>query len=276
MFTLPKELQCLTLAEKLLIQNVSPLVPVVHIKNGTIGYNGHVVSFYQDITNICNELPRLPSDVSVVKVIRSGTTNTGKNISTSFNVNKYRVVAALCWLKKHNPLYNDIVIIEKNLSWIKGVSDELTDIVTIESNESNFLDDNDKGPCEKQVFGPLDKVTNHDDKAFGCISGEKAQIVHDGDQLLAEEIRRKSNNRVIPRLNWPTCDIKPITEYSSTKILCLAFPWLLPGGVGDIKETRNYEVDIGDWAQNLLFYKDGRFARDKLWSFFTLNYIQRH
>jgi hypothetical protein len=26
----------------------------------------------------------------------------------------------------------------------------------------------------------------------------------------------------------------------------------------------------------LLFYEDGRFAKDKLWSFFTPNYIQRH
>jgi len=81
---------------------------------------------------------------------------------------------------------------------------------------------------------------------------------------------------VVPRLNWPTRDIKPITEYSNTKIFCLAFPWLFPGGIGDIKEARNVEIEVGDWAQNLLFYKDGRFAKDKLWSFFTLNYIQRH
>jgi len=107
MFTLPKELQELTLAEKLLIQKVSPLVPVVHIKNGTIGYKGHVVSFYQDITNICQTLPRLPSDVSIVKVIRSRTTSMGENISNSFNINKYRVMVALRWLKKFNPLYND-------------------------------------------------------------------------------------------------------------------------------------------------------------------------
>jgi hypothetical protein len=57
MYTLPKELQDLTLAEKLLIQKVSPLVPVVHIKNGSTGYRGHVVSFFQDISTICQELP---------------------------------------------------------------------------------------------------------------------------------------------------------------------------------------------------------------------------
>jgi hypothetical protein len=70
--------------------------------------------------------------------------------------------------------------------------------------------------------------------------------------------------------------VKPISEYSDTKLFCLAFPWLFPGGMGDIKESRERDVDIGEWAENLLFYEDGRFAKDNLWCFFTLNYIQRH
>jgi hypothetical protein len=51
-YMLPSELQDLTLAEKLLIQRVSPLVPVIHIKNGILGTRGHVVSFFQDISGI--------------------------------------------------------------------------------------------------------------------------------------------------------------------------------------------------------------------------------
>jgi len=82
-------------------------------------------------------------------------------------------------------------------------------------------------------------------------------------------------NTLVPRINWPTREVKPIYEFSNTKLFCLAFPWLFPGGVGDIKECRKYELEITDWAQNLLYYQDGRFAKDKLWSFFTLNYIYR-
>jgi len=44
MYNVPKELQNLTIAEKLLIQRVSPLVPVIHIKNGILGSRGHIVS----------------------------------------------------------------------------------------------------------------------------------------------------------------------------------------------------------------------------------------
>jgi hypothetical protein len=120
MYSLPYELRNLTITEKLLIQRVSPLVPVIYIKNGMIGSRGHVVSFVQDITGICNELPKLPTEVSIVKVIRSGTTLTGENASNSFTVDRNRVLSALKWLKRYNLLYHVITTKESNLSWVNG------------------------------------------------------------------------------------------------------------------------------------------------------------
>ena len=275
-YTVPKELQDLTLAEKMLIQRVSPLIPVLHIKNGSIGSRGHVVSFYQDITGICDELPKLPSHVSIVKVIRSGITAKGENISNSLNVNRHKVISALKWLKTYNPLYNDIKIVESNLSWMKGKhNDTLADVVTIECDNEEE-EDGDKGPCKKQVIEPQNLITEPEDETYGCVSTEKTQILFEGDKKLAEAIRKDLRSKNIPRINWPTRDVKPISEYSDTKIFCLAFPWLFPGGTGDIKESRAHDVEIGEWAQNLLFFEDGRFAKDKLWSFFTLNFMQRH
>jgi len=116
--TLPLELQDLTIAEKLLIQCVSPLIPTIHIKNGVLGTRGHVVSFFQDISGICTELPKMPSDVKMVKVARTGTTTDGENIRDIFTVNHHRVLNALKWLKQHNPLYGDITIKESNLDWM--------------------------------------------------------------------------------------------------------------------------------------------------------------
>jgi len=54
----------------------------------------------------------------------------------------------------------------------------------------------------------------------------------------------------------------------------MAFPWLFPGGVGDITdfpEPKNYEK----WASFMLYYEDGRFATDKLWCFFAQNFLTR-
>ena len=51
-YHVPPELSELTVAEVLLIQRVSPLVPIVHIRNGTMGLKGHVCSYQQDVNSI--------------------------------------------------------------------------------------------------------------------------------------------------------------------------------------------------------------------------------
>jgi uncharacterized protein YerC len=120
MYHIPNELKNLTITEKLLIQRVSLLIIGIHIKNGTLGCRGHIVSFFQDICTICSTLPCLPTDISIVKVIRDGTTKDGDNITPTFSVNLIRVIKALHWLKKHNQLYRDIIITESNLDWMNG------------------------------------------------------------------------------------------------------------------------------------------------------------
>ena len=50
----PEELKCLRLGEQMLIQRYSPLVPLVHIKNGVFGCTGHVCCFPQNVGEICH------------------------------------------------------------------------------------------------------------------------------------------------------------------------------------------------------------------------------
>jgi hypothetical protein len=110
---------------------------------------------------------------------------------------------------------------------------------------------------------------------YGNVAGENNQIpaVQDQDQELADLLRKNKKFCHTPRTNWPVHEIKPVSEFSNTKIFCMEFPWLFPGRVGDIKDCWSYELDMSNWAQNLLYYQDGRFAKDKLWCFFTLKYI---
>ena len=51
----PRELSCLTIGEQLLIQRVSPHVPIAHVKNGTLGIKGHVCSFSQDTSDLAKK-----------------------------------------------------------------------------------------------------------------------------------------------------------------------------------------------------------------------------
>ncbi len=90
--------------------------------------------------------------------------------------------------------------------------------------------------------------------------------------ILYQKLMKKSQIRlqhkgkhISARIRLPTGEVK--SEFGDTKTFCLAFPWLFPGGTGDTKENILYEISISDWAQKLLFYEDGIFARDKLWCF---------
>ena len=55
----------------------------------------------------------------------------------------------------------------------------------------------------------------------------------------------------------------------------MAFPWLYPGGNGDFVESRDIKVDCKEWAHHQLYLADGRFATDKIWCFYAMNYVER-
>jgi hypothetical protein len=68
----------------------------------------------------------------------------------------------------------------------------------------------------------------------------------------------------------------PVNEYDTTeKIFYKAFPWLFPGGVGDLNDHREWKISATDWVARMLQHEDGRFASDKMWCLFALNYSTR-
>jgi hypothetical protein len=98
-----------------------------------------------------------------------------------------------------------------------------------------------RGPAERQCdpedIKKFDIESNFE--CYGNIAGKNNQITAEQDQELANVLRKKMKNTLVPRINWPTREVKPISEFSNTKLLCLAFPWLFPAGVGDIKECQS-------------------------------------
>ncbi len=73
-------------------------------------------------------------------------------------------------------------------------------------------------------------------------------------------------------VDWPAVSDLPVNEFSDKRLFALAFPWLFPGGVGDVKD---HPGSVSQWGKHMLFYDDGRFAKDKIFCFFALNYIVR-
>ncbi len=80
---------------------------------------GHCVTFPQDITHICDELPNRKETI-LVFICYIGNKDTSVVYPKAMRVNRQNVIEALLWLKKHNPHYRNITINESNLDWMKN------------------------------------------------------------------------------------------------------------------------------------------------------------
>ncbi len=106
-FERPVELTRLSVAEKFLIRRGSNYVPSVHLSNGTFALKGHCVTFLQDISAMCNELP-LRKETTVVFIQYIGNKDTSAVYPKSLRANRKNVLEALLWLKKHNLFYANV------------------------------------------------------------------------------------------------------------------------------------------------------------------------
>ena len=127
----------------------------------------------------------------MITVVRTGTTVDRENLQNIFNVNCYRILNALLWLKDHNSLYADITIKESNLDWMVGSQSQcLQHVIQVESN-NDVEEENDKGPSYYQVLEPQEDLTDPGEEFYGCISENKTQIIYDGDRDLIRTIEGK-------------------------------------------------------------------------------------
>ena len=227
----------------------------------------------------------------------------------SFRVQRDKVLRALKWLKRYNKEYRDNVTInEDNLNWMDGAEEaELPGVVDFEDegyeqdceetardekvgaedpSDDETEDDTtegdvmeDLGPAASQCLPDLETANVEDGLAqLGLHVIDSTPVSSSEDKETTEKIISacKETGTQIPAVLWPYVLEEPVSEYdTSVKLFCRAFPWLYPGGVGDINDVREKKVSVGDWAEQQLLYKDGRFAKDKMWPFFTLNYVTR-
>ena len=218
----------MTVAETLLIQRVSPLVPLVHIRNGTLGLKGHVCSFMQDVNQVATSLPNLPKDVKAVKMIRSFTDCRGVDQVKVFTVNKGRVLRALYWLIKHHQDYRqayerkELTIDPSNLDWMDG--NEEAELPVIELRKCCADDEVDVGVSRDQCFEPDQE--NDDFEASGITCSENAALTSEADDAILRSLKKaaKGNSRV-PSLDWPQHSNEATSEFDSTvRIFVNAFP----------------------------------------------------
>jgi hypothetical protein len=265
------------MVEKLLIQKVSPFVPLEHIHNGIMGLKGHVCAFEQNLNEIVTVLPRLPSNVSFVRVIREMKSEIGAStLSTTkaYTVNRWNIMSALLWLKKYNVEYRDIFIQESNLDWLNGSDEAVFSGCDVKISQDDDDDDNLPGSHDLGPNGlPLEKLSS---QQFGYV--DSGSLLHSTPQVADQKrgllitLQTHAKKRKI-EINWPSTDQKAVHEFDDVKLFLAAFPWLFPGGIGDISECDTKH--ISEWGSNIVKYFDGRFLKDPVFVFYANNYITR-
>lgn len=193
-------------------------------------------------------------------------------------IRKQHVQRALIFLKKHSDVYHDIVIDMSRLDFISGEEGHLSGNEVELDDMSTRDDDNaenaDLGPATAQTLDPQTKSDYVG--TFGYFDEGRTPEMNEESTLINDELQsavRASPKKREMVMDWPAVSQLPVSEFGSKKIFCMAFPWLFPGGIGDVKD---FPGDMGRWGSMLLHYEDGRFARDKVFCFYALNYITRH
>ena len=80
-------------------------------------------------------------------------------------------------------------------------------------------------------------------------------------------------------LQWPDRAPEPASEYNTAGFWSMCYPTLFPTGAADISNVGANgvvrDVSLADWAEFLMQWKDGRFARHPRWRYHVFNMLQR-
>ena len=258
------------------------LVPCTHLYKGKIGLKGHTVMFNKHIEDICNELPR--KKVNMICLIKEYTTTTTNELRhQKFLIRRDKVLNALYWLKQHHPGYTNIRIAEENLDWMGKSSEKYLNrdsisflkTVTQEINSNNKECANSTSVSTQQTCDSVSKPM----EIFG-ISPTSPSEKRTEDINIKKKLEQtmKSVGAQVSPLMFPKIDEEPINEFCTNRMFANAYPWLFPGGLGDITNTnkKGKEAYAFEWAERLLRWPDGRFMSDELFSFHLPNFLTRH
>ena len=136
--------------------------------------------------------------------------NTAAVFPTSFKVSKHRIINALEWLIKHNPLYEDVTIAHENMEWM-GDKDEVnlcTEAiqVDIECNEQQRAQDDEEehvAAChstEEQVEDYFPMHTIHENEKITLPKGEYTEPIKEFSDIA------KQTGQHTKAMNFPPID----------------------------------------------------------------------
>ena len=269
---LPTELSGLTIIEHQPICRISPCMNVHMLKHGGIASSGHCITFPQELNEPAKIFPRLHNEINLIRVRRIGKNETSKD----YSVRRFKVQNALLFLKQNNPAYSDIIISQERLNSLPE-DGELPNILTVQCNDITS-GETDKGPAPDQINpGKVDGTTH----SSVLLSDPDINISEEVNKIVKDVIREihgkvSVNKKGTVTLPWPTRKNQPVSEFTTQYLFTLSFPALFQYGTGEFSINRPRTVtSIGDWAEHLFWYDDGRFANHPYFKFIAHNMTSR-
>ena len=226
----PDELKNLTEFEQMLISRAFPIMQVYTKPGlGYLGYKGHIITLPNNVQHIADILPHCPKDLPIIAFTFEGKSEYSKE----FRLRQEKVLFALLWLVKNNPLCKEITI---DFNRIKAVP--IDGQILIQSVDFKDFDSNDIMPDR----GPVDFESALDD-----IENDKELL----SSFLPESLSQpKENDRINRCFSEATSDHQseishgspanvvelgdePLNEYTTQYLASLSFPTLFPDTLGD-------------------------------------------
>ncbi|EXX52124.1 hypothetical protein RirG_255710 [Rhizophagus irregularis DAOM 197198w] len=174
---------------------------IYYLHGGQYAYSGNVINFLQDIGEFVSHLSRHLSTLDTLIIRRSSAES-----STSFRdftVHRDKVRKALCWLKRNNRYYANIIIDDNVLCTLpdEGSIDYLLSQVRDAENRLHHVD---------YKLHDADRLDSETDDALAHMQSESGSVM------------------------WPNIDDTAINEFNMPGYIARAFPTLYPTGSADL------------------------------------------
>ena len=260
-------MQGLSLVEQ---QLISHAVQVHMLKHGGIAARGYCVAFPQNINEPAQILSDLLQQIQIIPVRKQGKNDTTKDL----NVRRSVIQKVIEWLKQHNSAYSDIIISQERIDHLP--ENAPIDIHYVETKVPYNLH-TDLGPAPLQV-----DPGEGDGNTVSCVTlpdpaiNIREQVQKVVEQVVGEKHGPVTAGKKYVTIPWPTRGDVPLSEFKTTYFFTLGFLCLFPYGNGDFHTVRLRSFNsISDWAEHLIWYKEGRFANDQYFKFIVHNVMMR-
>ena len=228
----PPELDGLTLIEQILISRVKVCMTVFRLHGGQYGYNGQVINFNQDVSEMTKRLPHSLDSLSNILIIR----RESDDVSTfkEFRVRKSVVWKALIFLINNHSGYKNIVNIDQhNIEQLQedaSVYDHLTQIPSMLNLSTNDTVEQHQSSQQMRLSNDSIDLIEH----TASPSLHIPNIRQDVDQILeidrlSKTLQNSEGDQTV--LPFPHISFEPVNEFTTPGYIACAFPCLFPTGM---------------------------------------------